>query len=377
MASRGRDYEEDERSVRRRTEVFSSDSSGDELPDAGLDGGARPEAVADGSESSDVESLYDFDFGGGPYSGGAPRTDNLADIADVFGSDNSGDELPDGGAPRTDDLAEFLAVFGSDSSGDGLPDAGLGRGPYSGGGARADAQPVHDNAATLTKGLPSRGLLSEMIHKVLGNPIHPQDPTTIVISALKGPIAFRAFSNLRGPRVTATGEWLVPEDAYQSARFTKEFGELVDWWHRLSSDEERMKKLKQIKGDVGVNWAGVPGIFSKLLKTAITKKLPDGRLVMRTGGAMALFAEAGIRFPRLSEISEVDLEKVMKEAIQKKLTSAEFKAYLSAASETFRTSEKLPFWVAESPSRTGTNKWTLDTKFPYEFRKSRNTDKIP
>jgi hypothetical protein len=359
MESRQRDEEQMGRSVRARTDGSdSSDESGDELPDAGLGGGAR---------TGDVEAVF--------------GSDSL---------DGSGDELHGaglGGGARTGDVE---AVFGSDSL-DGSDVEDL---KDTVPGALAHAEPVHDNAATMTKGVPSRGLLSEMIHnhKVLGPPKKPDDPTTIVISATKGPIAFREFSNLRGPQVTATGEWLVPEDAYQSARFTDEFGKLVDWWHRLREEDNRMEKLKKIRGtakDIS-RWNRVPGIFSKLLKTAISEKLPGGGLVMRTGrsetktgkltplgGAGELFKEAGLDFPGLSGISNDRLEQVMQEAIRKKLTSPEFKAYLSAASETFRRSGELPFWVAESPSRTGTDKWTLDKAFPQEYRKSHRDDEIP
>ena len=222
------------------------------------------------------------------------------------------------------------------------------------------------NQATLRVDLFNRGLLSDMIHAedALGLPVNPEDVTTIAITATTGPVWARAFSNLRGSNPDpygADGPGVVPEDEYQSARFSPPFRELVNWWHKLGLTRQKMELAKISET---TNWEGIPGIFSKKLKGVLTAKKKEPK---KLAAVRNMLTEAGLEFPTPVEISDIELERIMRDAIRRKVTSEQFKAQIKS----HLVGDKLPYWVAERGTRGTTSKWTLPKGFPRKFLRSK------
>jgi hypothetical protein len=221
------------------------------------------------------------------------------------------------------------------------------------------------NQATLRVDRFNRGLLSDMIHAedALGLPVNPEDVTTIAITATTGPVWARAFSNLRGGNPDpygADGPGVVPEDEYQSARFSPPFRELVDWWHKLGLTRQ---KTELAKISETTNWEGIPGIFSKKLKGVLTAKKKEPK---KLAAVRNMLTEAGLEFPTPVEISDIELERIMRDAIRRKVTSEQFKAQIKS----HLVGDKLPYWVAERGTRGTPSKWTLPKDFPRDFLRS-------
>ena len=287
-------------------------------------------------------------------------------------SEDSDDELHD----ETTGAGE---MFSSDSEdyddqpyGDGSAGAAYSRKRRGSHAASAPAKQILDvEASANQKALPvhKRGLLSDMIHApdALGDPVNPGVQTTVGITATTGPVWARAFSNLRGSNADpygADGPGVVPEDEYQSARFSPAFRKVVEWWHRLDKTRQLKEELAKISDTI--NWEGIPGIFSKKLKTVLTNGT-------KRAGVKKLLAAAGkdlghsVELPTPVEISDIELERIMRDAIRRKVTSEQFKAQIRPG----LVGDKLRYWIAEMPSRRGTSKWTLSKDFPRDFLRSR------
>ena len=178
----------------------------------------------------------------GSSAGETFSTDSEDEILDqvrkVFGSDS---EHSGGGLHGSAGAAETFPTYSEDSEDESYGDERAGaaagdkrRGPHA---ASAPAKQILDvEASANQKALPvhrfERGLLSDMIHAAdaLGPPVNPGVQTTVGITATTGPVWAQAFSNLRGSNADpygADGPGVVPEDEYQSARFSPAFRELV------------------------------------------------------------------------------------------------------------------------------------------------------
>lgn len=314
--------------------MFGSDSESS-------DGGLRGRASAGEMFSTDSE---DYDH--------QPYGDETTGAGEMFSSDSED--------------------YDDESYGDGSAGAADSRKRRGSHAASAPAKQILDVEGTANqKALPvhrfKRGLLSDMIHAAdaLGDPVNPGDQTTVGITATTGPVWARAFSNLRGSNADpygADGPGVVPEDEYQSARFSPPFRELVDWWHRLDKTRQLTELAKISKT---TSWEGIPGIFSKKLKTVLTNGT-------KRAGVKNLLAAAGkdlghsVELPTPAEISDIELQRIMRDAIRRKVTSEQFKAQIQPG----LVGDKLRYWIAEMPSRGNTSKWTLPKDFPREFLRS-------
>tara|TARA_B110000858_G_scaffold178518_1_gene214382 strand:- start:6770 stop:7804 length:1035 start_codon:yes stop_codon:yes gene_type:complete len=240
-----------------------------------------------------------------------------------------------------------------------------------------------------------RGLLSEMVHAALGEPASAATAKTAAISARSGwPARARKFSNLYGV-VGDDGSPIVPENAYQCARWSSQFKTIVDWWMDLpskppskpGSDEaapanpqstptNKRYALAQLKSPdrpvANAFWDGVDGIFAKMLTTALTK-WEDGVRVLQKGDVAKKRVverwceELSIPMPTPLPSNSERLQAVMRDAVRAKLTSSAFQDMLRP--HLVGPDRKLPFWVAEkapNEKRGGANIWTLPTGFPPE-----------
>lgn len=260
---------------------------------------------------------------------------------------------------------------------------------------------------------PERGLLSNMIHEVLGEPADTSIEHMILMNAKKGqPEWARKFSNLQ-----SVGDAIAPERMYQASRFeggipdgdddgddvhkihkfaaglrrgdpsltektaaelaTKiyagpvvreypsSFSVLDEWWNQLS-EERQLDELAKLRKDKKRDyWKGVSGIFAKILKGAITAKKGD-TLVMKkllpkpTGQMAAVKAwldTFGLTMPKLSK--SVDTNAVMQKAVRAKLESSAFKEHIRSYLE----DGKLPNWIGELPRGSGEgNPWVVPAK---------------
>jgi hypothetical protein len=261
---------------------------------------------------------------------------------------------------------------------------------------------AHGHRETLAEGVaatgPERGLLSNMIHEVLGNPADTSIEHMILMNAKKGqPEWARLFSNLQ-----SVGDALAPERVYQASRFeggipdgagtpdaehkfaaglrkgdpslTEEaaadlatkiydgpvvreypssFSVLDEWWNQLP-EEQQLDELAKLRKDKSRDyWRGVSGIFAKILKGAITAK-KGGTLAMKktqqkpTGQMAAVKAwldTFGLTIPKLRE--GINTNAVMKEAVRAKLESGAFEEHIRL----HRKDGKLPYWIGELPIR--------------------------
>lgn len=210
----------------------------------------------------------------------------------------------------------------------------------------------------------SRGLLSEMIHSIFGDPIRPEDPTTALITAKRGqPEWARQFSNLHGA-IDESGIKIIPEDEYQAARFDDSFRTLLNWFHALDDDEQarQLARIRQ-KGTSTEYWRGVDGIFAKILK-GVLSRTPER--VNPVVAEWCSLQNPPIEFPRLKHPPPTpeDLETIMKDAITKKLQSHQFRSFIAP----HLVHGKLPFWIAEDMSRGSHNKWTIAPDFNRAYK---------
>jgi hypothetical protein len=319
-----------------------------------------------------------------------------ADAPMVFGSSDSEDEAgrttfaaaaPPAAGPR--DVAGTLrskkrtgtVAFGPDFEGD------------EGGPSGAAATLAATLAAGSLESGPERGrgLLSEMVHAVLGEPALAATAMTAAISAKSGwPAWARKFSNLYGV-VGDDGSPIVPENAYQCARWSPEFKTIVDWWMHLppkpesgeaapatpqSKPTNKRYALAQLKCPArpiaNASWDGVDGIFAKMLTTALTKREHGVRVLEKGDVAKKRVVkrwceQLQIRMPTLRPSDSERLQAVMRDAVRAKLMSSAFQDMLRP--HLVGPDSKLPFWVAEKASnaaRGGANVWTLPTGFPPE-----------
>lgn len=215
----------------------------------------------------------------------------------------------------------------------------------------------------------TRGLLSEIIHSILGDPIRPHDPTTALITAKKGqPEWARQFSNLHGV-IDDTGIKIIPEDEYQAARFDDSFRTLLNWFHALDDDEQarQLARIRQ-KGTSTEYWRGVDGIFAKILKGVLSR---SGDRVNPVIAQWCSLQNPPIQIPRLLHPSPTpqELETIMKNAITKKLQSRQFKEFIhDHLVRDHLGQKKLPFWIAEDMSRGSHNKWTITPHFNRAYK---------
>lgn len=303
-----------------------------------------------------------------------------AAAAMVFGSDSSEDEEGKGGAENPFGLAGTLERAKSDKLHPRDDEAGP-----------SSAAETLANGSLASGREHGRGLLSEMVHAALGEPASAATAKTAAITAKQGwPAWARKFSNLYGVVGDDTRP-IVPENAYQCARWSSQFKTIVDWWMRLpskpgpreaapatpqSTPTNKRYALAQLKSPArpvaNAFWDGIDGIFAKMLTTALTK-WEHGVRVLQQGDAdkkrvvERWCEQVRIPMPTLLPSNSECLQAVMRDAVRAKLTSSAFQDMLQP--HLVGPDSKLPFWVAEkapNEKRGGANKWTLPTGFPPE-----------
>ena len=310
----------------------------------------------------------------------------------LFGSDSDSEREGEGeGAER---LAQVLFGSDSDSEGEGA-EGGL---------------PPKKRRVEETLGVEETlrlGLLGKIIHDVMGPPHDRRIRNMILMNATKGkPVWARAFSNLRGNTVirpTAKDKYELvdekggvpaPERMYQAARFvggipdgtiletydgpvTKQypssFSVLDEWWQRLPT-EQQLDELAKIRGrsQSRTFWTGVSGIFAKLLKSAITKKTADGRLVMKKKApepVQGWLKDLGLTMPTIVEQGP----DVMRDAVREKLTSPQFNQFI----KDHLVGGRLPVYIAETPLRGSGrgNKWVATMELRTRHKNARAREK--